>query len=90
MPTSFKGQLSQFGVVPKINHLVLLKKYQDLKQEAAAQEDTIKHLRVMLDEKETDEGGAAKTSRQLVDTQNEQFQELMCSFAEFFEIAPCH
>lgn len=52
---------------------MLLKKYEDLKQEAAAQEDTIKHSRMMLHEKETDQGDVAKNFRELLDGQNEQF-----------------
>jgi hypothetical protein len=56
---AFKDYLSFFGVVPSEEHLALVKQYEELKETAAAQEETIKHLRLLLSQKMVDQGEAS-------------------------------
>ncbi len=73
------------GVVPKDEHLTLIKKYEALKEKVAAQEETIKHLRMLLEEKGTGQGDMIRGFQDLVKKQTEQFQELMKDFSHSFE-----
>ena len=52
---SLVDYLSLFGVVPRQAHLMLVEKYERLKKKVAAQEETIRHLRMLLQEKEVDQ-----------------------------------
>jgi len=80
---SFTDFLTLFGVVPRDDHLALVKKYEELKEKAAAQEETIKHLRVLLSQAKTQE--ATSELENLVQKQTEQFQKLVESFGESFK-----
>lgn len=82
---SFKDYLNLMGVTPKDEHLTLVQKYEHLKKKAADQEETIKHLRMLLGEKAADQGEVVKGFQDLVESQSEQFQELMNSFKQFYE-----
>ncbi|MBE9569307.1 MAG: hypothetical protein IMF11_01660 [Proteobacteria bacterium] len=83
---SFKEYLSLMGVVPKDEHLTLIKKYEDLKKRVADQEETIKHLRMLQDEKwAADQGEVIKGFQNVVKNQSEQFQELTESISRFFQ-----
>jgi hypothetical protein len=82
---SFKSYLSLFGVVPKDEHLALVKKYEELKEKAASQEETIKHLRMLMAEKVVDQGEAIKGFQDLMSQQTAQFRELTNSFAKAFK-----
>lgn len=82
---SFKDHLSLFGVVPKEEHVVLVKKYEELKQKSAAQEETIRHLRMLLEEKGIDQAKVIGGFEKMIAEQSEQFGELMKSFSEFYK-----
>jgi len=82
---SFKDYLSLLGVVPKEEYLSLLKKYEALEEEVAAQEETIKNLRTLLGEKAFDPGEMVKGFQELMQKQGDQFQKLMERIGESFK-----
>ena len=84
---SFKDYLTLFGVVPKEEHLALVKKYEELKGKVASQEETIKHLRTLLSQKMLDQGEVVKEFQTLAQEQATQFQELMKSFTKAFKVS---
>ena len=85
---SLKEYLNLMGVVSKAEHLSLAGKYEDLKKKAADQEETIKHLRMLLDEKGIAQGEVPKGFQDLIKKQTDQFQDLMKGFGHFLEKAP--
>ena len=83
---SFEDYLNLIGVVPKSEHLSLIKKYEEMKQQVADQEKTIKHLRMLLDTKGVvDQAEVVKSFQGLMEKQSKQFQELTESFGQFFK-----
>ena len=83
---SFKDYLRLMGVVPKNEHLTLVKKYEELKEKVAAHEETIKHLRMLLEEKKVEtQGELVKGFQEIIEKQSEQFQETMETFSKFFK-----
>ena len=83
---SFKDYLRLMGVVPKDEHLALVKKHEELKEKVAAHEETIKHLRMILEEKKADtQGELVKEFQEILERQSEQFQETMETFGRFFK-----
>lgn len=76
---SFQDYLKLFGVVPMQEHLELIKKYEALKEKAAAQEETILHFKTLLDQKGPDLGNMAERFQELLKRQTDQFQNLMKS-----------
>jgi len=83
---SFKDYLLLMGVVPKDKHLTLVKKYEQLKEKVASQEETIKHLRMLLNAKKAQaQGDIAKEFQDLIEKQSEQFQETMETFGRLFK-----
>lgn len=85
---SLKEYLDLMGVVRKDEHLQLVGKYEDLKKKAADQEETIKHLRMLLDEKGIAQGEVPKGFQDLIRKQTDQFQDLMKGFGHFLEKDP--
>jgi len=81
---SFQDYLAFSGVVSRKEHLALVKKYEKLKAKCNDQEETIRHLRMLLeDQKEA----AANTSAPLQDiarNQGEMFQKMMADFGRYF------
>lgn len=75
---SFTDYLAFFGVVPIEEHRALVKKYEELREKAASQEETIKHLRMLLSQVKTDE--VVNSFGKLIGEQVERFQRLMASF----------
>ena len=82
---SFKDYLSLLGVVPREEHVALVKKYEELKEKSAAQEETIGHLRMLLEEKGVDQAKVISGFEKMIAEQGEQFRELMQSFSEFYK-----
>ena len=83
---SFKDYLHMIGVVPKDEHLTLVKKYEELKEKVAAQEETINNLRMLLEEKKAEtQGELVKGFQEILEKQSEQFQETMETFGRFFK-----
>ena len=82
---SFKDYVELFGFVPKDEHLELVKKFEELKEKFAAQEETVRHLRLLLSESTLkDQGELAKQFDDLIRKQNDQFQSLMDNFSKAF------
>ena len=83
---SFKDYLRLMGVVPKDEHLTLVKKYEELKEKVADQEETIKHLRMLLEEKKVEtQGELVQGFQEIIEKQSEQFQETMETLGRFFK-----
>jgi phage tail tape-measure protein len=83
---SFKDCLRLMGVVPKDEHLALVKKYEELKEKVADQEETIKHLRMLLEEKKVEiQGELVQGFQEIIEKQSEQFQETMETLSRFFK-----
>jgi len=83
--TSLKQYLNLMGVVPRAEHLELVEKYENLKKKAADQEETIEHLRMLLNDKSMAQGDAAKGFQDLIKKQTDQFQNLLKGFGTFLE-----
>ncbi len=83
---SFKNYLDLMGMVTKNEHLTLVKKYEKLKEKVAVQEETINHLRLLLEEKKTEsQEELVKGFQDLIEKQSKQFQETMETFGSFFK-----
>lgn len=82
---SFKDCLSLFALAPRDEYLALVEKYEALKEKAAAQEETIKHLRTLLGAKISDPGNVVKGFQDLMKEQTDQLQKLMESFGQSFQ-----
>jgi uncharacterized coiled-coil protein SlyX len=80
---SLTDYLTLFGVVPRDEHLTLVKKYEELKEKVASQEETIKNFQMLLSQAKTEE--VAGQLENLVQKQAEQFQKIMESFGESFK-----
>ena len=74
---SMKGWQSFFEAKPSARELELIEKYEKLKEKAASQEETIKHLRMLLESKGSGEGDLQKGLQDLISKQQEQFSELI-------------
>lgn len=85
---SFREYLRMMGMVSKEEHLNLVRKYEALKAKAAEQEETIEHLRMLLNEKGMDQGEVMEEFQSIVKSQTDQFQELVKSFGKLYEQAP--
>ncbi len=80
---SFKDYLAMLGVVPRDEHVALVKKYEELKEKVASQEETIRHLRMLMSEAKMEEHQElAGHFEELAKKQGEQFQKLMESFGQ--------
>jgi hypothetical protein len=74
------------GFVAKNEHVELVGKYEELKEKFDSQEETIRHLRLLLSEsKLKDQGELAKQFDDLIRTQNNQFQSLVDKFSRAFK-----
>ena len=83
---SYKDYLNSMGMVSKDEHLTLIKKYEELKEKAASQEETINHLRLLLEEKKTEsQEELVQGFQDLIEKQSKKFQETMETFGSFFQ-----
>jgi hypothetical protein len=73
---SLRDYLRSFGVVPEEDHLALVKKYQELKEEAAAREETVQQLRSLLSRKTVGEGETSGGLQVAPKDKASQLQEL--------------
>jgi uncharacterized coiled-coil protein SlyX len=83
---SFADYLNLLGVVPLDVHLELVRKYEELKEKVASQEETIKHLRMLLAESQG--ANSAEVTRhfdELIKKQSDQFQNLIEGFNKMFK-----
>jgi uncharacterized coiled-coil protein SlyX len=82
---SFRDYLNLLGVVPRDEYVELARKYEELKERVADQEETIKHLRMALADKGYDFSAVTSEFQKLMEKQGEQFEELMKGFGEVFK-----
>ena len=82
---SFKEYLNMMGVVPKEDYIALVKRYEELKKRVQDQEETIRHLQMLLSEKGADQGESMKVFQDLMKKQSEQFVEMMDSVGQYFK-----
>ena len=83
---SFKEFVSLLNVVPRDEYLSLAKKYEELKEKVASQEETIKHLRLLLAQTQgTGQDVLNSELNSLLEKQTEQFQKLMENFGQMFK-----
>ena len=83
---SMKDYLNLLGVVPLEEHMALVRKYEDLKEKVASQEETIRHLKMLLSESQG--LNAAQVTQhfdELIKKQSDQFQNLMDGFNRLFQ-----
>lgn len=82
---SFSDVIALMGMVPKDEHLALVKKYEELKKKVETQEETINHLQLLLEEKKAEsQEELVKGFQDLIEKQSKQFQETMKTFGSFF------
>ncbi len=80
-----------FGMVPRVEYLALVRKYEGLKEKAASQEETIGRLRMLLSEGkglQYDYEGANKQFEGVIQKQGEQIRKLMDDFGRMFKEEP--
>ena len=81
---SFHDYLAACGVVPKKEHLALVEKYEALKAKCADQEETIRHLRMLLSDRKEEHADTTTQLQDIVRNQGELFQKLMFDFSRQF------
>lgn len=81
---AFREHLRTMGMVPKDDHLKLVKKYEALKEKLAETEETVAHLRMLLNERSMDQGEVMRHFQGLMESQSDQFSELMEQFQELY------
>ncbi len=83
---SFNDYMGLMGMVPKDEHLALIKKYEELKIKVATQEETINNLRLLLEGKKAEsQKELVQGFQDLIEKQSKQFQETMETFGTFFQ-----
>ena len=83
---SFSDYIGLMGMVPKDKHMALIKKYEELKEKVSAQEETINHLRLLLEDKKTEsQEELVQGFQDLIEKQSKQFQKTMETFGSFFQ-----
>jgi soluble cytochrome b562 len=75
---SFKEYMGTLDFVPRREHLSLVEKYEKLKEKCTDQEETIKHLKMLLNAKGIDQ------FQDLIKDQGELFQNMIKSFGQCF------
>jgi BMFP domain-containing protein YqiC len=82
---SCREYLNLLGGVPREEYQALAENYERLKEKAAQQEETIKQLKKLLEEKGMGMAVANLEFQELIKKQGEQFQELLKGFAAAME-----
>jgi len=78
--SSFEDYLQFFDAVPKKKYMELVKKYEDLKQQLKDQEESIQHLRMMMEETDDGKNDVVKKFNKVISMQASQFKKLMDDF----------
>jgi uncharacterized coiled-coil protein SlyX len=79
---SFRDYLNLLGMVPREEYAALARQYEELKEKVGEQEDTIKHLRTLLEEKGMGLEATTLQFQQLIKKQGEQFQKFIKGLGE--------
>jgi hypothetical protein len=82
---TFKEYMTMIGVVPRGDYLKLVEKYEELKKKVVDQEETIRHLKLFLHDKNVDQGETVKVFQDLMTKQSEQFMEIMNAVGQYFQ-----
>jgi DnaJ-domain-containing protein 1 len=82
---SLREYLNLLGGVPREEYLALAARYENLEKKAAQQEETIRQLKKLLEEKGLGLAVANLEFQELIKKQGEQFQELLKGLAEAME-----
>ncbi|MGE0085179.1 MAG: hypothetical protein AB7S75_12250 [Desulfococcaceae bacterium] len=82
---SFREYLSLMGIVSQEEHLALVEKYENLKTKCGQQEETIKHLKMLLSAKGTSHAEMSSHFEKMVKTQGELFRKMMTDFSQYFD-----
>lgn len=75
---------SMMGIVPKDEHLSLVEKYEKLKEKCNEQEETIKHLKMLLSAKGIAPKAITGQLEKMAKSQGEMFVKMMSDFNEYF------
>jgi hypothetical protein len=81
---SFKDYMGLMGIVPREEHLALVRKYEKLKERCAEQEETIRHLRMLLAARENGQADLSGQLQEVVRSQSELFQRMVSEFGQCF------
>ena len=79
---SFKDYLSLLGGVPREEYAALARKNDELQEKVAEQNEIIKHLRMLVDEKGMGLEGATVEFQKLIEKQGKQFQQFLKGLSE--------
>lgn len=82
---SLKEYLSLMGIVSQEEHLALVEKYEKLKTKCGQQEETIKHLKMLLNAKGASHAEMSSHFENMVKTQGELFRKMMTDFGQYFD-----
>jgi hypothetical protein len=83
---SFNDAMELMGMVTISEHMALVKKYEELREKVAAQEETINRLQLLLEGKKTEsQEELVQGFHDLIEKQSKQFQEAMAAFGNFFK-----
>jgi uncharacterized coiled-coil protein SlyX len=74
---SFKDYLNLLGVVPREEYAALARKYEELKEKAAEQEETITRLKALAEEKGLGLEATTLEFQKLIKKQGDQFQKFI-------------
>jgi hypothetical protein len=80
---SFKDYLNLLGGVPREDYVALARKYEELQEKVAEQAETIKHLRMLADEKGMGLEATTMEFQRLIKKQGEQFQQFIQGLGKF-------
>jgi uncharacterized coiled-coil protein SlyX len=79
---SFKEYLNLLGMVPREEYAALARKYEELQVKVAEQEEAIKYLRILLEEKGMGLEATTLEFQRLIKKQGEQFQKFIKGLGE--------
>lgn len=79
---SFKEYLNLMGMVPREEYATLARQFEESKAKLAEQEETIKYLRLLLEEEGLGLEATTLEFQQLIKKQGEQFQKLIQGLGE--------
>jgi len=79
---SLQDYLNLLGAVPREEYLALAERSEKLKEKVAQQEETIRQLKILLEEKGMGLAVANLEFQELIKRQGDQFQELLKGFGE--------
>jgi rubrerythrin len=80
---SFKEYMVMMGVVPRKEHVDLVQKYEKLKKTCVQQEETIRHLQLLLNVKDKGQGDAVQGLQDIMKDQSELFKKMMNDFTQY-------